>query len=88
MRIKGKKLLKIWQEIREEKNFKMPERIHLGSSWKPPKRKERISKKKAIELLRGGFSPKEIVECFSGFTKRQLAAFKAHYVTMGKEISG
>lgn len=70
----------------------MPERIHLesiGDKEKPPKKivtKEKISKEDAIDLLKSGSSPAEIVECYSGFTKMQLAAFKAHYVTMGKEV--
>jgi len=41
-----------------------------------------ISKKEAIDLLKMGWTPKRISENFSGFTKMQLAAFKAH-ITMG-----
>jgi len=49
--------------------------------------KDIISKRDAIELLQDGCSPGEISDCFDTFSKGQLAAFKAHYVTMGKEYS-
>jgi len=84
--LNNKKLFEIWKEVRKQKHFDVPERIYLGSSWESPKRKERISKGDAIDLLRSGCSPAEISECYRGFTKMQLAAFKAHYITMGKEI--
>ncbi len=41
-----------------------------------------ISKEDAMGLLQAGYTPKEIAECYGGFTKMQLAAFKAH-MTMG-----
>lgn len=41
-----------------------------------------ITKKDAIDFLRLGCTPKEIAECFAGFSKMQIAAFKAH-LTMG-----
>jgi len=71
--------------------------VYLGSSWKPSKNngtennkdsseltqdKEKISKEDAIDLLRSGCSTQEIFDCYSGFSKQQLAAFQAHYVTM------
>lgn len=46
-----------------------------------------INKKEAIILLSAGYSPKEIADCYSSFTKGQLRAFKAH-LTMGKYRSG
>jgi len=65
------------------------ERDFLGSSYSPkPKtngdtREEpEITKEEAIELLASGIPAKEIAEAFSGFSERQLAAFKAH-ITMG-----
>ena len=79
--INKKKLLEIGQKIRDQQEFVVPERTFLGSSWKPP---ERINKDGAIDLLRSGCSPKEIFEIYRGFSIGQLAAFKAHYVTMGK----
>ncbi len=60
----------------------IPAPIYLGSSWVPPKRKKKISKEKAVELMRDGISPRALAEEYSGFTKGQLAAFKAH-ITMG-----
>jgi hypothetical protein len=60
--------------------FKVPE--YLGSSWHPPKRLERISESEAKELLGSGYTPKEIVQNYRGFSLMQLAAFKAHQ-TMG-----
>ena len=57
----------------------IPERIYLGSSWKP---KDRLTEEQAKELLVSGCSPAEISEVYAGFTKMQLAAFKAHQ-TMG-----
>jgi len=51
-------------------------------SSKHEKQKELISKEDAILLLKDGCSPKEISETFSGFSKGQLAAYKAH-ITMG-----
>jgi len=60
--------------------------VYLGSSWVPPKRKERISKADAVELMKSGCTPKEIADTYKGFSKMQLAGFKAHYVTMGKEL--
>lgn len=85
--IKGKRLFKIWEEIYNQKHgINVPERIYLGSSWKPAQRKEKISKDDAIDLLRNGCTPQEVAECYKGYSKMQLAAFKAHYVTMGKEI--
>lgn len=41
-----------------------------------------ITKEEVIELLKDGCEPREIVECFSGFTLRSLSAIKAH-LTMG-----
>jgi hypothetical protein len=59
-------------------------RVDLGSSYVPQKRKERITKEQAIDLLRSGVDPVDIVECYGGFSKMQLAAYKARYVTVGK----
>ena len=64
----------------------IPEQVYLGSSWQPLKRKQIISRDDAIDLLKSGCSPAEIADAYLGFTKMQLAAFKAHYVTMGKEL--
>ncbi|MDO8508234.1 MAG: class I SAM-dependent methyltransferase [Nanoarchaeota archaeon] len=84
------KITKIRKQLHEiylkVKIFSSPEPIYLGSSWQPPKRKEKISKEDAIDLLKSGCSSVEVAESYSGFTKMQLAAFKAHYVTMGKNI--
>ena len=84
------KLAKIRAQLHEiyPRSLKLviPEPIHLGSSWRPLKRKERISREQAIDLLKSGCSTVEITECYSGFSKMQLAAFKAHYVTMGKNL--
>jgi hypothetical protein len=69
---------------------KIPDTIDLGSSWKA---KQKISKQEAIELLKSGCSTAEIAECYNGFKgekrngkkfQMQLAALKAHYVTMKK----
>ncbi len=61
-----------------------PKPIFLGSSYSPPPRKELISRVDAVGLLRGGASCSEIAECYRGFDVGQLAALKAHYVTMNK----
>lgn len=58
----------------------LPEREFLGSSWKRP---ERIGKKDAIDFLKLGCTPTEIVECYRGFTERQLRAYKAQ-ITRGR----
>ena len=58
------------------------ERQFLGSSYVPPKRKEKISKSEAIELLAAGVPSAEICEAYSGFSEEQLAGFKAH-ITRG-----
>ena len=79
------KFMNAAKEIYDQQGKKTPERIYLGSSWKPPKRKEKISKIDVIDLLKSGCSPIEICECYAGFSKMQIAAFKAHYVTMGKK---
>jgi|GEM_PF-5634919 len=63
----------------------IPERTDLGSSWKA---KDRITRAQAIDLLQAGCSAAEIAECYAGFKTNQLAAFKAHYVTMGKKLKG
>ena len=65
-----------------------PEREHLGSSYVPPPRRDRISKAGAVEYLRAGFTPKEIAEEFSGFSVPQLAAYYTHYVKWGKKLPG
>ena len=44
--------------------------------------KETLSKAQVLDLLSSGFTPAEIAQCYTGFTKMQLAAFKAHQ-TMG-----
>lgn len=77
---------KVASEIEKDTTFEIVVPIDLGSSWVPPKRKEKISKEDAISLLGDGISPTEIVECYSGFSVGQLAAYKAHYVTMGKSF--
>ena len=82
-----KKMKKLTKSILSELSFCLPAQIYLGSSWKQPKRKEKISKGDAIELLKGGCSAAEIAGCYAGFSKKQLAAFQAHYVTMGKEFT-
>ncbi|MBN1325895.1 hypothetical protein JW977_02860 [Candidatus Falkowbacteria bacterium] len=41
-----------------------------------------ITKEQAIELLDAGWTAKQIAKIFKGFTKMQIAAFKAH-ITMG-----
>ena len=72
-----------WAREFDDMNIvEIPERVNLGSSWKPIKREKKLSKKDAILLLKGGCTPQEICESFQGFTKGQLAAFKAH-ITMG-----
>ncbi len=65
------------------------DRQFLGSSYVPCqktngdlKQKQELSKEEAIDLLASGIPAKEIAEAYSGFSERQLAAFKAH-VTMG-----
>ena len=45
-------------------------------------KKDVITKQDAIDFLKLGCTPKEIAECFKGFSKMQIAAFKAH-ITMG-----
>lgn len=86
-----KKVFRILSKIEDmfvhADKLSVPERIYLGSSWQPPRRKEKIKKEEAIDLLMIGCSPVEISECYVGFSKMQLAALKAHYVTMGKEIN-
>jgi len=44
--------------------------------------KETITKAQAIDLLKSGCTPKEIAECFAGFSARSLSAILAH-ITMG-----
>lgn len=44
--------------------------------------KDTITKQDAIDFLKLGCTPREIAECFDGFSKMQIAAFKAH-LTMG-----
>lgn len=78
-----RKLVKVEEAFAEADKTIVPERLYLGSSWRPP---ERISKRDAIELLRSGCSPADISDCYAGFSKMQLAALKAHYVTMGKDV--
>jgi len=46
------------------------------------RKKLMITKQDAIDFLKLGCTSKEIAECFGGFTKMQIAAFKAH-LTMG-----
>ena len=82
-----RKIEKLAKSALSELSFCLPEHIYLGSSWKQPKRKENIAKRDAIELLKDGCSAAEIAGCYAGFTKKQLAAFQAHYVTMGKEFT-
>lgn len=60
----------------------LSERIDLGSSWDPSKKRKRIARRDALYLLREGVPPQEIVETYGGYTLRQLAAMKAH-ITMG-----
>lgn len=82
-----KKIRKTTEEFHFERKYEILPRSYLGSSWESPKKeknaREIISKDNAIELLKSGFSTEEISDCYSGFTKGQLAAFKAH-LTMGK----
>jgi|GEM_PF-3975344 len=54
----------------------------MAKSEKGNGKKEIITKNDALDFLRLGCTPKEIAECFGGFTKMQIAAFKAH-ITMG-----
>ncbi|MDD9953698.1 MAG: hypothetical protein OXR66_05155 [Candidatus Woesearchaeota archaeon] len=68
-----------YAEDRGLNHHDVPERHDLGSSWVP---RDRISRTDAIDFLKANCSPAEIAECFSGFSRRQLAAMKAH-VTMG-----
>jgi hypothetical protein len=64
------------------------DRKFLGSSYQPRLRdnletiEPELTKEEAVDLLASGIPPKEIAEAYSGFTERQLAAFKAH-VTRG-----
>jgi hypothetical protein len=44
--------------------------------------KDTITKQDAIDFLKLGCTSAEISECFDGFSKMQIAAFKAH-ITMG-----
>jgi len=99
LRMKGGKLLREADKIYAGKHMEIPERIYLGSSFvHPGKNKKKkneingrglevISKDGAVDLLKSGVEPKEIMECYSGFSINQLAAYKAHYVTMGKEYT-
>lgn len=84
-----KDVLKSEDRIHTALDFEIPEREHLGSSYNPKPRAKKldpISKAEAVDLLKAGVTPSEIAETFSGHTKMQLAALKAHYVTMGKEF--
>lgn len=72
---------KLEHRLTTYRKVKNMERTYLGSSFHP-KRRERISKANAIDLLRAGCSPEEIADCYAGFTRGQLAAYKAH-ITMG-----
>ena len=80
------KLHRIVHHLQTLSVLQLPHRIHLGSSYEPPKRKERITREQAVDLLRDGVSTAEIVNCYRGFSIMQLAALKAHYVTMGKDL--
>jgi len=80
------KLHRIVHHLQTLSVLQLPHRIHLGSSYEPPKRKERITREQAVDLLRDGVSTAEIVDCYRGFSIMQLAALKAHYVTMGKDL--
>ena len=74
--------------VNRQPKISILERQFLGSSYTHvPKqdrqaRKDKITKEEAIELLASGVPVKEIADAFSGYTERQLAAFKAH-ITMG-----
>mgnify|MGYP001601462219 FL=1 len=59
---------------------------YLGSSYNPPQRNSKTTKQQAIELMSVGYTPAEIAQEFRGFTKMQLAAFKA-WETMTKKRS-
>ncbi|MFA5188373.1 MAG: hypothetical protein WC460_03355 [Patescibacteria group bacterium] len=63
-------------KVRKKKVLRKPEEI------KPTTDKELITKEQAIELLKSGCNPKEIANCFSGFSARSLSAIQAH-ITMG-----
>ena len=58
-------------------------RVFLGSSYVPKVKLERLKDKmEAVVLLAAGFTKGEILECYSGFNKRQLSALQAH-ITRG-----
>jgi len=84
----SKRALKTFGEMANESNdftqlvhTPLTPRVHLGSSYIPPKRKPRISKKNVIELIKDGCSTAEILECYSGFSIPQLSALRARHVT-------
>lgn len=88
LRVGGEKLSKMRKKFLEECDMELGHQIpntnYLGSSWKP---KDRINRTQAIDLLQSGCNPREIAECYSGFSTMQLAGFKAH-LTMGTYSGG
>jgi hypothetical protein len=64
---------------KQKKDDKQTQGVSILESVKPG---DTITKDQAIKLLESGWSAKQIAKIFKGFTKMQIAAFKAH-VTMG-----
>jgi len=58
------------------------DRVSLGSSYIPPKKKEKLGKEDALFLLKNGVPIGEILQTYSGIKEHQLRAYKAH-MTMG-----
>tara|TARA_Y100000310_G_scaffold295459_1_gene326785 strand:- start:1005 stop:2414 length:1410 start_codon:yes stop_codon:yes gene_type:complete len=50
----------------------LPKRVHLGSSYIPREKKERINEDDALILLAGGSTPQEINEVFGGISVKRL----------------
>jgi hypothetical protein len=67
---------------RKKEKKKTKAEINLKPKIHPDSANDSITKEQAIDLLKSGCSPKEIAECFSGFSARSLSAIQAH-ITMG-----
>jgi hypothetical protein len=78
-------IIALFDFMSSRKHVVIPERVFLGSSWKPGQR-ESISKEEVVFLLQAGVPAEEILETYKGWTTGQLAALKAHYITMGKKL--
>jgi len=79
--VQKKKMGNKKKKVKDKIEKKRKSKIKTPEISKPDPTKGAITKEQAIELLKDGCTPKEIAECFSGFSARSLSAIKAH-ITM------